>query len=615
MENAPKLTILEKLYALVEPYIIPALITLAVAGILYLISTRIIIQQFLIWRESWGYSTREVLAAPFKSTWRMISRYILRRDTPKRKPPHPRALLNLKQELLKHDSISKALITDADKVKWIVPRGVKTVTKQDGTTNEVPRTYLYDFKAWLSPYPRAVKFFSDQRHNMSYNTETERYLPRKLVATMASRLIVREATGKESLGLRHRPKKRDFFVIEISCYHSTAKEVRGAVIGALETKLNELGGYEIRDIDPKNPSKVTLLVTHPNLKDILHSSNMPTGKEFSEKHPMPRDMHNIPFAITEKGDVWSLARIHTLFLGQTGAGKSSLVNTLCAQLAPAMLEGTAKLYAIDPKPKGEIEKYWGTVKDFFTDFAIADDGPDKWIKIIETVAKPLTPDGGTKTNRVQIRSQAEIDSGEAEKRINATEWKPTKETPLTVLLIDELPSLLNRIAAECSKAEFERAVTLLNTILYMGRAGGILLFAGTQSMAEKDLGKIARDQFPNRVALRQASKHFNDLVLGEGATKDGYDSTAFPDDPEFKGRAYARGEEGTPVQIRFPYYTTRQILEIAKPVLPLKAKEAESGTGTGEEESTTSPLTADEQAELDAILYSLNNDYTDIEDV
>lgn len=612
MENAPKLTILEKLYALVEPYIIPALITLAVAGILYLISTRIIIQQFLIWRESWGYSTREVLAEPFKSTWRMISRYILRRDTPKRKPPQPRALLNIKQQLLEHDAISKALITDADKVKWIVPRGVKTVTKQDGTTNEVPRTYLYDFKAWLSPYPRAVKFFSKQRQRMSYNTETERYLPRKLVATMTSRLTVREATDKEALGLRHRPKKRDFFVIEISCYHSTAKEVRGAVMGALETKLNKLGGYKIRDIDPKNPSKVTLLVTDPNMKDVLHSSNMPTGKEFSQQNPLPRDMHNIPFAITDTGKVWNLSRIHTLFVGQTGAGKSSLVNTLCAQLAPAMLEGTAKLYAIDPKPDGEITKYWSAAPYFFTDKGFAGEY-DKWVEIIKTVANPLDPEepGATAVKRVEFTSRDEVNAA----AIKALDWKPSKETPLVILLIDELPTFLRQLKIHLnSAAEFKRITGKLNTILQMGRSSGVLLFGGTQEMSESALEPLVRNQFPNRVALRMDSVYFNDQILGEGAAKNGFNAAEFPEkDPEYKGRAYARGEEGSPVQIRFPYYTVEDILDIALPFIPESAED-ENGTGTVEEEST-SALTADEQAELDAILYSLNNDYTDIEDV
>lgn len=607
MENAPKLTILEKLYALVEPYIIPALITLAVAGILYLISTRIIIQQLLIWRESWGYSTREVLAAPFKSIWRMFSRYILRRDTPKLKPPYPRALLNIKQELLEHESISKALVTDTDKVKWIVPRGVKTVTKQDGTTNEVARTYLYDFKAWLSPYPRAVKFFSKQRNRMSYNTETERYLPRKHVATMASRLTVREATAQESQGLRHRPGKRDFFIIEISCYHSTAKDVRAAVIGALETKLST---YKIRDIDPKNPSRVTLLVTDRHMQDVLHSSNMPTGKEFSQQHPVPRDMRNIPFAITDTGDVWNLSRIHTLFVGQTGAGKSSLVNTLCAQLAPAMLEGTAKLYAIDPKPDGEITKYWSAAPYFFTDKGFAGEY-DKWVEIIKTVANPLDPEepGATAVKRVEFTSRDEVNAA----AIKALDWKPSKETPLVILLIDELPTFLRQLKIHLnSAAEFKRITGKLNTILQMGRSSGVLLFGGTQEMSESALEPLVRNQFPNRVALRMDSVYFNDQILGEGAAKNGFNAAEFPEkDPEYKGRAYARGEEGSPVQIRFPYYTVEDILDIALPFIPESAEE-ESSTGTVEEES---PLTADEQAELDAILYSLNNDYTDIDDM
>lgn len=610
--------LLGTLYHLVEPYLIPAGIVIATLATLYYLITRVAIHQFIVWKEVHGYSTGEVITAPIKYPWKLFREKVLR------KPPvvthrvtQSRALLNIKEELMKHRNVEDALAPKSESHIWLVERGTVTRNITEGSlwngdskvvgTKQVPKTYHYDRASFPSPYRKTVEVFNNENRGGSFDGEKQRYLPRKHVATIAKRLTVREPFPSEARGYKYHPGKGEIFVIEIDCTHSTPKDVRAALGKSIETTLWDTGKYEVKDLDPKHRSKIKLLVTTPGIKDVLHSSNMPTGKEFSEKYPMPRDMHNIPFAITEKGDVWSLARIHTLFLGQTGAGKSSLVNTVCAQLAPAMLEGTAKLYAIDPKPKGEIEKYWGTVKDFFTDFAIADDGPYKWIEIIETVAKPLTPDGGTKTNRVQIRSQAEIDSGEAEKRINATEWKPTKETPLTILLIDELPSLLNRIAAECSKAEFERAVTLLNTILYMGRAGGILLFAGTQSMAEKDLGKIARDQFPNRVALRQASKHFNDLVLGEGATKDGYDSTAFPDDPEFKGRAYARGEEGTPVQIRFPYYTTRQILEIAKPVLPLKAKEEEPEATAEATDSTAPGVTDEDRDTLAAVLSTLND--------
>lgn len=595
------------LYHLVEPYLIPAGIALGVIVGLYLLTTRVIIHKFIVWKEAHGYTTGDIITAPIRYPWKLFRERVLR------KPPvvvhrvtQSRTLLGIKEQLMMHDSIREALAPKkTDEHTWIVERGTYTKNIYEGSmwegsskiigTKEVPKKHYYDFSAWLSPYSETVQFFIDKKKGGNYDTKTHRYLPRKHVATIANRLTVREPFPSEARGYKYHPGKGEIFVIEIDCTHATPKEVRSALGNSLETTLWDTGKYKLKDLDPDHRSKIKFLVTAPGIKDVLHSSNMPTGTEFSEAHPMPRDMHNIPFAITEKGDVWSLARIHTLFLGQTGAGKSSLVNTLCAQLAPAMLEGTAKLYAIDPKPKGEIEKYWSTVKDFYTDFALSNE-LDKWIEIIETVAKPLT--GGAKTNRVQIKSQEEIDSGEAEKRIKATEWKPTKETPLTILLIDELPSLLNRLKTE-RKAEFERVVSLLNIILYMGRAGGILLFAGTQSMADKDIGVIARDQFPNRVALRQASQYFNDLILGEGATKNGYDSTAFPEkDPEFKGRAYARGEEGSPIQIRFPYYTTQEILDIAKPVLPLKAKEEEPEAAAETTEPAADSIISDEERDL-----------------
>ena len=610
--------LLGTLYHLVEPYLIPAGIVIATLATLYYLITRVAIHQFIVWKEVHGYSTGEVITAPIKYPWKLFREKVLR------KPPvvvhrvtQSRALLNIKEKLMEHRKVEDALAPKSDSHLWLVERGTVTRDITEGSmwdgsvkvvgTKQVPKTYHYDRSAWLSPYKKTVEIFNNENRGGSFDGEKQRYLPRKHVATIAKRLTVREPFPSEARGYKYHPGKGEIFVIEIDCTHSTPKEVHAALGNSLETALWDEGKYEVKNLDPNHRSKIKLLVIAPGIKDVLHSSNMPTGKEFSEAHPMPRDMHNIPFAITEKGDVWNLSRIHTMFLGQTGAGKSSLVNTLCAQLAPAMLEGTAKLYAIDPKKEGDIERYWSTVKDFFTDFAIADDGLDRWIEIVETVAKPLIPDASTKKKRVQITSQAEIKSGEAAKRIDATAWKPTKETPLTVLLIDELPSFLLRLRNERSKAEYERVEGLLNTILYMGRATGTLLFVGTQSMAEKDLGKIARDQFPNRVALRHDRQYFTDLILGDGAIKNGYDPSTFPEkDPEFKGRGYARGEEGSPVQIRFPYYTTQEILDIAAPVLP-ETEEEEPEAASETTETIAPGVTDEDRNTLAAALAKLND--------
>lgn len=610
--------LLGTLYHLVEPYLIPAGIVIATLATLYYLITRVAIHQFIVWKEVHGYSTGEVITAPIKYPWKLFREKVLR------KPPivvhrvtQSRALLNIKEKLMEHRKVEDALAPKSDSHLWLVERGTVTRDITEGSmwdgsvkvvgTKQVPKTYHYDRSAWLSPYKKTVEIFNNENRGGNFDGEKQRYLPRKHVATIAKRLTVREPFPSEARGYKYHPGKGEIFVIEIDCTHSTPKEVHAALGNSLETALWDEGKYEVKNLDPNHRSKIKLLVIAPGIKDVLHSSNMPTGKEFSEAHPMPRDMHNIPFAITEKGDVWNLSRIHTMFLGQTGAGKSSLVNTLCAQLAPAMLEGTAKLYAIDPKKEGDIERYWSTVKDFFTDFAIADDGLDRWIEIVETVAKPLIPDASTKKKRVQITSQAEIKSGEAAKRIDATAWKPTKETPLTVLLIDELPSFLLRLRNERSKAEYERVEGLLNTILYMGRATGTLLFVGTQSMAEKDLGKIARDQFPNRVALRHDRQYFTDLILGDGAIKNGYDPSTFPEkDPEFKGRGYARGEEGSPVQIRFPYYTTQEILDIAAPVLP-ETEEEEPEAASETTETIAPGVTDEDRNTLAAALAKLND--------
>jgi len=611
--------LLGTLYHLVEPYLIPAGIVIATLATLYYLITRVAIHQFAVWKEVHGYSTGEVITAPIKYPWKLFRERVLR------KPPvvtyrvtQSRALLDIKEELMKHRKVEDALAPKSESHIWLVER--ETVTRDitegsmwDGSakvvgTKQVPKTYHYDRASFPSPYRKTVEVFNNENRGGNFDGEKQRYLPRKHVATIANRLIVREPYPSEARGYNHRPGKGDLFVIEIDCTHSTPKEVRAALGNSIETALWKKGKYTVKDIDPKHRSKIKLLATAPGIKDVLHSSNMPTGKEFSEAHPVPRDMSVIPFAITDKGDVWNLSRIHTLFVGQTGSGKSSLVNTVCAQLAPAILEGTAKLYAIDPKPDGEITKYWSSATRFFTEVGFAGEY-DKWVEIIKTVTEPLDPEtpGGATVKRTEIQSRDEVASGEAAKAIKSLTWNPTKEDPLVVLLIDELPTFLRQLKKYLSAAEYKKITDKINIILYMGRSSGTLFFAGTQEMSENAIEPIARSQFPNRVALRMESPYFNDMILGEGAAKNGFNAAEFPEkDPEFKGRAYARGEEGSPVQIRFPYYTVEDILEIVLPFIP--ESEEEEPEAAAETTETTAPGVTDEDRDtLAAVLSTLND--------
>ena len=234
---------------------------------------------------------------------------------------------------------------------------------------------------------------------------------------------------------------------------------------------------------------------------------------------------------------------------------------------------------------------------------------DKWVEIIKTVTEPLDPEtpGGATVKRTEIQSRDEVASGEAAKAIKSLTWNPTKEDPLVVLLIDELPTFLRQLKKYLSAAEHKKITDKINIILYMGRSSGTLFFAGTQEMSENAIEPIARSQFPNRVALRMESPYFNDMILGEGAAKNGFNAAEFPEkDPEFKGRAYARGEEGSPVQIRFPYYTVEDILEIVLPFIP--ESEEEEPEAAAETTETTAPGVTDEDRDtLAAVLSTLND--------
>ena len=221
----------------IQPWV-PLLITLAVIALVVAIATPWLINRYIVWKEVYGYSRLEAFCAPFKAIYRGIYKLIKKEPAPRPyRVIQPRELLRAKEELMKHPSVKNALTTKDEESLWLVERG--TVTKNiyegsmwDGSskitgTKEVPKSYRFDFSAFLSPYPKTVKDLSKKTRN-KYNSTTHRYLPRVQARIMADRLIVRKTTDTESLGLIQ-PKDADykygFFIIEIYANHSTPEDI------------------------------------------------------------------------------------------------------------------------------------------------------------------------------------------------------------------------------------------------------------------------------------------------------------------------------------------------------------------------------------------------------
>lgn len=538
------------LMELATPWLIYAAIAAAVLGILYLFVTRVVIHQWIVWREANGFSLGNAL------TRKSRRRYI---------PKQPRDLLQVKATLMCHKNVRAAFAPSEESGEWLKERGTttQTYTDKDGktATKEVPESTTFDFSAWLSPYPHTVKDFKKKAPN--YNSKNTRYLPREEVRTIANRVTVREASSTEAQGLVATKNERKFFVIDLSCAHSTADKIRSlkpSIIAAL--KLGDL-----REIKHDDPQRVTYLATMPGVKTALSNENMPTGAEFIAKHPANASLTRMPLAVTEDGGVWAVKPMHTLIVGVTGSGKSSPLNMITAQLSDAVLAGTATIDAIDPKANGDLRTKWGRSGIYRS----CGEGADDYVRTIREFWESMesfSTDTG-KLTKDDLSDDSDV--------LEVSDFKASTTTPLRVLMIDELPSMINDIKRH---PEGKLAIDLLNQILRKGRSLGHIVIAASQTLEKADLEGVDRMSFVWKVALRLDSTYQSDYILGSGASAAGFDSKDIPNSPGFIGVALVRGEAGDPVKVRFPFFPNTQIMDIMRKHLPdsVEVEEASSET-------------------------------------
>ena len=536
------------------PWLIYAAIAAAVLGILYLFVTRVVIHQWIVWREASGFSLGNAL------TRKSRRRYI---------PKQPRDLLQVKATLMCHKNVRAAFAPSEESGEWLKERGTttQTYTDKDGktATKEVPESTTFDMSAWLSPYPRAVKKFI--KTAPSYNSKNTRYLPREEVRTIANRVTIREASASEAQGLVANGKDRKFFVIDLSCAHSTADKIRSlkpSIIAAL--KLGDL-----REIKHDDPQRVTYLATMPGVQTALSNENMPTGEEFIKAHPANASLTRVPLAVTEDGGVWAVKPMHTLIVGVTGSGKSSPLNMITAQLSDAVLAGTATIDAIDPKANGDLRTKWGRSGIYRS----CGEGADDYVRTIrefwESMESFSTDTGALTQDNLTAAA------------LTVSDFKASTQTPLRVLMIDELPSMINDLK---NHAEGKRAIELLNQILRKGRSLGHIIIAASQTLEKADLEGVDRNSFVYKVALRLDSTYQSDYILGSGASAAGFDSKDIPNSAGFIGVALVRDETGDPVKVRFPFFPNTQIVDIMKKHLP----DSESVEAVEEASSETAPV-------------------------
>jgi len=231
-----------------------------------------------------------------------------------------------------------------------------------------------------------------------------------------------------------------------------------------------------------------------------------------------------PVARREDGTAVSYTTFHTLIVGQTGAGKGSVLWAILSGLLPAARAGLVEFYAIDPKNSEAKDQA------LFSEIATT---PDAWAELL-------------------VRLVADLKVRQAQ---SGRSFQISKETPLRILMIDELSALSVLDSDPRRRAEVDAD---LMTLLSQGRSDGNIVVAAVQA-PQKDLVGRARMFYAMRVALRTETPTETDLVLGQGSVDQG--ALAHLIEPANPGNHYASAGvaymrlegEADPVRVRFPF--------------------------------------------------------------
>ena len=236
-----------------------------------------------------------------------------------------------------------------------------------------------------------------------------------------------------------------------------------------------------------------------------------------------------------------LAGAHLLIAGLTGSGKSGLLWSIIAALAPDIAVDRVRICMIDLKFGSEMGAGDRLFHSFAWEVLQAVETLEMMVQVMTTRADP---------RRENARRTAKP----------VRDFVPTPGDPHWVLVIDEILDLL-KISGELKlkrpikqldgtvKVE-EMTVAkyvsrLLLSLLSRARSFGITVIAATQNAA-KEIFELLRDMFTARVGLRVASPEQTAMIFGPGAADRGIDAvnipvdepgTIFVDSPEAGGQA------------------------------------------------------------------------------
>ena len=248
------------------------------------------------------------------------------------------------------------------------------------------------------------------------------------------------------------------------------------------------------------------------------------------------DLAALPVGRREDGSPWFLRLLstHLLIAGATGAGKGSVLWSLIRALAPAIRDGSVKVWGIDPKGGMELNPGAG----LFARFAYAH--PAAMVELLEGAVALMRE----RAERLRLAGQRS--------------HTPTTSEPLVLVVVDELAALTAYAGDRDLK---KRAETALQLLLSQGRAPGVLLVAAVQDPGKDVIG--FRDLFPTRIALRLLEDAQVDMVLGRSARLRGAECDQVPASLPGVGYVVLEGVR-EPVRVRAAHVTDDDLAQMVR---------------------------------------------------
>lgn len=272
-------------------------------------------------------------------------------------------------------------------------------------------------------------------------------------------------------------------------------DVKLTKITALENNLAlNLAAHSIR-MEAPIPGKRAVGIEVPNVKPAtVRLSSILTSKEWSEidkplAFAIGKDISGKPII----ADLGSMP--HLLIAGQTGSGKSVMINTLLTSLLYRNSPSDMKLILVDPK---QVEM--GAYNDIPHLLAPVINEPEKCISALKWAVAEMDR---------RLKTMAEVN------KRNIMEYNASNDLqgmPYIVIVIDELADLMMMAARDVE--------SLIVRLAQKARAAGIHLVLATQRPSVNVITGLIKANIPARIAFTVASQIDSRTIIDQiGAEK------------------------------------------------------------------------------------------------